>query len=86
MRGQKVPFFFTVIDTEAVKLKIARWLDDRFMREPEFFLVDVKVQGRKITVYLDGDRGITVDKCGEYSRYLESHLDEAMLAGVNYIL
>jgi len=67
-------------------MKIVQWLEEKFMQQPEFFLVEVKVQGRKITVYLDGDHGITIDKCGEFSRWLERHLDGEMLMGSDYIL
>ena len=56
------------------------------MQEPEYFVVDVKVQGRKVSVFLEGDNGIAIDKCVEYSRYLERHLDGEGLLGDNYIL
>jgi len=74
------------VDIEAVKLKIEGWLEDKLMQQPEFFLVDLKVQGRKVSVFLDGDHGIPIDKCAEFSRYLERHLDGEMLIGDNYIL
>lgn len=56
------------------------------MQEPEYFLVDVKLQGRKVSVFLEGDNGIAIEKCVEYSRYLERHLDGEGLLGDNYIL
>ena len=56
------------------------------MQEPEYFLVDLKVQGWKVSVFLEGDNGIPIDKCVEYSRYLERHLDGEGLLGDNYIL
>jgi len=74
------------VDIEAVNLKIEGWLEEKFMQQPEFFLVDVKMQGRKISVFLDGDNGISIDKCAEFSRYLERHLEGEMLVDANYIL
>jgi ribosome maturation factor RimP len=74
------------VDIEAVKLKIEGWLEEKFAQQPEFFLVDVKMQGRKISVFLDGDNGIPIDKCAEFSRYLERHLEGEMLVDANYIL
>ena len=67
-------------------MKIEGWLEERFLQQPEFFLVDLKLQGGKVSVFLDGDKGIPIDKCAEFSRYLERHLDEEMLIGNNYIL
>ncbi len=85
--GTKSPFLLEIkVDTEVVKLKIEEWLEEKFSQQPEFFLVDVKVQGRKIVVFLDGDNGISIDKCAEFSRYLESHLEGEMLVDANYIL
>jgi len=86
VEGTKVPFFITLLDTEGVKLKITEWLEEKFKHEPEYFLVDVKVQGRKVSVFLEGDSGIAIDKCVEYSRYLEKHLDEELLLGDSYNL
>lgn len=86
--GDKVPFFIRNqgVDIEAIKLKMEGWLEENFTRQPEFFLVDLKVQGRKISVFLDGDNGISIDKCAEFSRYLERHLEGEMLVDANYIL
>jgi ribosome maturation factor RimP len=74
------------VDTEAIKLKIAGWLEEKFKQEPEYFLVDVKMQGKILGVFLEGDHGIAIDKCVEYSRHLSKHLDEEALLGGNYIL
>lgn len=86
MRGQTVPFFITLVDTEAIKSKIAEWLEEKFRQEPEYFLVDVKMQGKVLAVFLEGDNGIAIDKCVEFSRHLSRHLDEESLFGGNFIL
>lgn len=74
------------MDTEAIKLKIAGWLEEKFKHEPEYFLVDVKTQGKILAVFLEGDNGIAIDKCVEYSRHLSKHLDEEALLGSHFIL
>ncbi len=86
MEGTKVPFFITLVDTEAVKLKITEWLEEKFKQEPEYFLVDVKVQGKVLAVYLEGDNGIAIDKCVAFSRHLSKHLEGEALLGSSYIL
>jgi ribosome maturation factor RimP len=40
------------------------------------FLVDLTLQpGKRITVYIDGDAGVTVDDCRDISRKIEGRLD-----------
>ncbi|GIV34771.1 MAG: hypothetical protein KatS3mg031_2306 [Chitinophagales bacterium] len=74
------------MDTEIVIGKVTQWVEQKFSREPEFFFVDARLHGRKLTVFIDGDQGITVDKCAEVSRYLQHHLDKENLLGDDYIL
>jgi ribosome maturation factor RimP len=57
--------------------------------KPGHFLVDVIVSSRnlsKITVIVDGDRGITIDDCGELSRQLSAKLDELDFGTGHYVL
>lgn len=74
------------VNIEVIKGKLIGWLEEKFMQEPEFFLVEVKIQGRKISVFLDGTHGITIDKCSEFSRYLQRHLDGETLMDDDYLL
>jgi len=50
----------------------------------EYYLVDIEVSPSKhITVYVDGDEGVSLDACTQISRILESILDkEPTLGGV----
>lgn len=42
----------------------------------DFFLIQVTVkQGNDIEVIIDGDNGVSIQKCVEVSRYIEQHLD-----------
>ena len=46
--------------------------------DPASFLVEAKVMpGNHIKVYLDGDNGITIDKCVTLNRKLYKHLEES---------
>jgi ribosome maturation factor RimP len=61
-----------------------------FLEGDDIFLVDVVVQERKerarITVILDGDRGINIDRCAEASRKLGEALEAQDLVPVPYLL
>ena len=59
-----------------IKSKIEKLLESK-LASTDCFLVDIKAspQGR-IQVFIDCDSGVTIDRCGEISRFLESYLDE----------
>jgi ribosome maturation factor RimP len=50
------------------------------------FLVEVKVKGRKIEVFVDSDEGINLQKCQRLSRWIEATLDENKMFGEEYTL
>lgn len=56
----------------------------------EFKLVHTDVHSNhgktQIRVYLDSERGITIDQCREFSRRIESVLDTDGMFGENYLL
>lgn len=57
--------------------------------QPGQFLVDVIASSKnlsKITVVVDGDRGVTIDDCGEISRLLSGKLDEMDFGTGRYVL
>ncbi|HET6254392.1 MAG TPA: ribosome maturation factor [Puia sp.] len=48
--------------------------------DPEYFLVDVRIKPtNNVKVYLDGDKGISIEKCVQYNRALYKRLEEANL-------
>ncbi len=85
MKGTESPLFHWV-EIETIKDKVKGWIEEKFINEPQYFFVDAKVQGRKLSVFVEGDNGVTIDKCAELSRYLEKYLDEEKPLGENYIL
>lgn len=56
--------------------------------EPEYFWVDVKIlPGNNVKVALDGDSGIAIDKCVQFSKALYKQLEEAnVFAGADFSL
>ncbi|MFT4202865.1 MAG: ribosome maturation factor [Chitinophagaceae bacterium] len=48
--------------------------------DPEYFVVDVKVKPtNNIKIYLDGDNGITIDKCIQVNRKIVTVIEESGL-------
>lgn len=59
------------------------------LQDTAHFVVDVilsKYKPYKVTVILDGDKGITIDDCTEVSRKLSEQLDALDLISDNYTL
>lgn len=59
------------------------------LQDASHFVVDVllsKYKPYKVTVILDGDKGITIDDCTEVSRKLSEELDALDLISDNYTL
>ncbi len=52
----------------------------------DLFLVDTKVAGNKIEVFLDSDDAVTFEKCRKVSRALEAIFDEDGRYGEKYAL
>lgn len=71
---------------EVVRQKVEQWLEAK-MKEEELFLVDVRLlPGNRLQVFIDSNGGITIDKCAEVSRFLETFLDSEKILGENYNL
>ncbi len=47
-----------------------------FLKDGDYFLVDVEVKkGNVVNVWVDGDKGISIDECVRISRLIESNFD-----------
>lgn len=68
-----------------LKEQIAQWLEP-VLNEENLFLVEVKITGKKVEIFADGDNGITISQCATLSRFVESHLDGSGLVSENYEL
>jgi len=48
--------------------------------EPEYFLVDIKIKPtNNVKVFIDGDRGISIEKCVRFNRALYKRLEDSAL-------
>jgi ribosome maturation factor RimP len=57
------------------ELKVSK-LTEEFLREHDTFLVDVVVKrGNQISVFIDGDHGVTIETCRELNHFLNENLD-----------
>jgi len=67
---------------------IRTYLDELFQdsKYSENFLVEVRGTDSKYEVFVDGDSGVTIDRCREISRYLENKLEENAVVGEKYTL
>lgn len=71
-----------------VEHRIKELLEKKF-EDPEFedcFIVEVRLDNKKLNVFVDSDTNITFEKCRKLSRYLESYIDENGWLGEKYIL
>jgi len=63
---------------EAQANRISAIIESLLADDPSSFLVETKVTpGNHIKVYLDGDNGITIDKCVTLNRKLYKELEES---------
>lgn len=66
------------MEKELLLDKINDWVGELLAAEPEYFLVNAKIKPvNNIKVYLDGDKGINIDKCIKFNRALRAKIDEA---------
>ncbi len=58
--------------------QIEHWANEALQGETEYFVVEIlrSKTGKQITVLLDGDQGIPIQKCGEVSRFISRKVDE----------
>lgn len=66
-----------------------RELAEAGLSNPAHFVVDVtvsKYRPQKVTIFVDGDKGISIEDCAELSRYLGDKLDEENVMADAYTL
>ena len=57
---------------------LADWVNQILAEDPAFFLVDIKIKPvNNIRVYVDGDQGITIEKCISINRTLYKTISES---------
>ncbi|MFN4006346.1 MAG: ribosome maturation factor [Chitinophagaceae bacterium] len=60
--------------------RIGEWVKQLLADSPEYFLVKVKIKPtNNIKVYVDGDNGITIEKCVHLNRKLYKLIEESAM-------
>jgi len=76
--NELVPFSFYHMTTDIVIQQVEKLVDDILSTEPEYFRVNVKIKPtNNVKVFLDGDNGITIEKCIQFNRKLYKMIEDA---------
>src|SRR5450432_2266849 len=68
------------MDKETQIESIRQMIEEILREEPVYFLVDLRIKPtNNVKVFLDGDSGITIEKCVQVNRKLYKKLEEAAL-------
>jgi len=68
------------MDKEIQMESIRRMIGEILEEEPVYFLVDLRIKPiNNIKVFLDGDSGITIEKCVQVNRKLYKKMEEAAM-------
>ena len=61
-----------------IEKKVARLVEEKIaeINRPDLFIVDVKMNGNKLNILVDGDNGIGIAECAQISRYVGFKLEE----------
>lgn len=68
------------MDRETIIERVEDWLNELLSLEPEDFLVSVKVRPiNNIKIFIDSDKGMSIEKCVKYNRKLYNKIEESAL-------
>lgn len=77
-RNEVVPFFFIPMSADTLLKQLEEFVLVLLQNEPEYFMVDLKVKPtNNIKIFIDGDNGITIEKCIFFNRKLYKTIEEA---------
>jgi ribosome maturation factor RimP len=81
MEGNEiVPFFFSLMDSVTLLATVESMIQPLLAAEPEYFLVEARIKPtNNIKIFLDGDHGITIEKCVRFNRALYRKFEELNL-------
>jgi len=66
--------------TDSIIQEIEKYVDKVLEAEPEYFRVNVKIKPtNNIKVFIDGDNGVTIEKCVRFNRSLYKIIEESAL-------
>jgi ribosome maturation factor RimP len=60
-----------------IEKRVSQLVEEKIADKPDLFLVSVKMQSNgKLTILVDGDKGIGIADCAAISRHVGFHLEE----------
>ncbi len=66
--------------TENAAIQVEGMMNELLSSFPDYFLVNVKVKpGNNIKVFLDGDKGISIEQCVKFNRQLYKAIEEKQM-------
>ncbi len=72
--------FFKAMSIESQVQQIEKMVDDLLQEHPEFFRVSVRIKPtNNVKVFLDGDNGISIEKCVFFNRQLYKVIEESSM-------
>lgn len=75
-----VPFFISRKSMETPVQAIEKMLQDMLVNDPAYFLVEIRVKPtNNVKLFLDGDQGVTIEKCISWNRALYKRIEEENL-------
>ena len=70
--------------------EIKKIAEESIQENSDLFLVDVKVKGnsgnQKVLIFVDGDKGVSIDQCSKISRQVASVMEEEDMMEGKYTL
>lgn len=78
--NEVVPFSFYHMATDILITEIEQMVDAVLSEEPSYFRVSVRIKPtNNVKVFLDGDNGISIEKCVQFNKALYKRLEESAL-------
>lgn len=78
--NEVVPFSFYHMATDILINEIEQMVDAVLGEEPSYFRVNVRIKPtNNVKVFLDGDNGISIEKCVQFNKALYKRLEESGL-------
>jgi len=72
------------MSTSSEQEKIEEFVNQFISKQPDLFLIEVKIAaGNKVTVLIEGDKGVTIDNCTQVNKALYKFIEEKGLFGDN---
>ena len=63
--------FYCIMQTDSAANTIEQIINKFLETEPEYFLVEIKIKStNNVKVFIDGDKGISIEKCVQFNRQL----------------